>query len=141
MDEASSVKVIERLLAAINASDWEAYAAECSSTMISDEKPTGSKTVGVEAAVEGMKSWRVSTPDLYCEMVHALVSGDWVITEITWAGTHTGIWAAPRGAIQPTGKSYKNSSCALWRIEEGKIAECRHYFDILNLMVQLGLSE
>lgn len=141
MSAASSVAVIERLLAAINASDWEAYAAECSSTVISDEKPTGDKTVGVDSAVAAMQSWRLSTPDLYCEIVQALVSGDWVVTEITWEGTHTGIWEAQSGPIQPTGKWYKNSSCALWRIEAGKIAECRHYFDILNLKVQLGLIE
>ena len=140
MSDADSVAVVKRLLDAINTSDWDAYAAECKSSIIGDEKPTGRKTVGVDAAIEGMKAWRVSTPDLYCEVEHALVSGDWLITEIVWMGTHTGVWDAPGGAIPPTGKPYKNSSCALWKIEDGKIVECRHYFDILNLMVQLGLS-
>ena len=59
--------------------------------------------------------------------------------EITWQGTHTGPLQGPMGSIPATSKSVTLKSVQVIRVEGGRAKEMRHYFDLLGMMVQLGL--
>jgi ketosteroid isomerase-like protein len=54
-------------------------------------------------------------------------------------GTHTGPLEGPMGTVQPTHKKVVGKGVQILRIENGKIAEVRVYFDLLDQMNQLGL--
>ena len=42
------------------------------------------------------------------------------------------------GTIEPTGRRMETPACQITRIENGKLAEAHHYFDLLGMMEQLG---
>ena len=54
-------------------------------------------------------------------------------------GTHTAPLESPTGTIAPTYKKVVGYGVQLLRVEDGKIAEARIYFDQLDQMKQLGL--
>jgi hypothetical protein len=49
------------------------------------------------------------------------------------------IHAGPK-QIAATGKSFKIPSSIICKVEEGRIGEVRIYFDVLDLVAQLGLG-
>jgi hypothetical protein len=54
-------------------------------------------------------------------------------------GTHTAPLDSPTGPISPTYKKVVSYGVQLLRIDGGKIAETRIYFDQLDQLSQLGL--
>jgi ketosteroid isomerase-like protein len=54
-------------------------------------------------------------------------------------GTNTGPLEGPMGTVQPTHRKVSSKGVQIFRIENGKIAETRLYFDLLDQMTQLGL--
>ncbi|MFC1475858.1 ester cyclase [Candidatus Zixiibacteriota bacterium] len=75
-------------------------------------------------------------PDFKCAFDEVLVSGDRLIVRWTITGTHTG---SLRG-LPPTGKAIRFSGLAIDRVMEGKIVEEWVYFNVLDLLQQLGFS-
>jgi hypothetical protein len=53
--------------------------------------------------------------------------------------THTAPLESPTGSITPTYKKVVGYGVQLRRVENGKIADARIYFDQLDQMTQLGL--
>jgi ketosteroid isomerase-like protein len=41
--------------------------------------------------------------------------------------------------VSPTGRKLNADFAAVVRVRDGKISYLRHYFDVMELMVQLGL--
>jgi predicted ester cyclase len=77
-------------------------------------------------------------PDYHIRKVRSFGQDDWVCLEVEESGTMKGpIHAGPR-EIPPTGKSFKIPSSIIAKVENGRIAEVRIYFDALGLMAQLG---
>lgn len=64
------------------------------------------------------------------------VSGDNIIDRWTITATHTGVL---RG-IPPTGKRVRFSGMGIDRVANGKIVEQWAYFNVLDLLLQLGFS-
>jgi len=54
-------------------------------------------------------------------------------------GTHTAPLEGPNGPIPATYKKVKGYGVQILKVENGKIAEARIYFDQLDQMSQLGL--
>jgi len=63
---------------------------------------------------------------------------DTVVLEITWQGTHTGDLVSPMGAIPPSGKRVNLSAVQVVRFKGDKVAETRHFFDLMTLLDQIG---
>jgi steroid delta-isomerase-like uncharacterized protein len=61
--------------------------------------------------------------------------GDKLVKYWTFKGTHTGMFAG----IPPTGKAVVLEGSTLVRMENGKIAEERDFFDNLSFLQQLGV--
>jgi ketosteroid isomerase-like protein len=68
-----------------------------------------------------------------------ITSGPWVIQEVVVQGTHTAPLDTPTGPISPTNKKVVSYGVQILRVENGKIAEARIYFDQLEQLTQLGL--
>ena len=69
-------------------------------------------------------------------MEELFASDDKVIFRFIQRGTHEGEY---RG-IPATGKKYESSGILITRIVNGKIVEQREEFDLLGMMMQLGME-
>jgi steroid delta-isomerase-like uncharacterized protein len=100
--------------------------------------------VGRDGPVEGLDAYTEyaaelmgAFPDVTGEVHETIASGDRVTARWTIAGTHEG----PLFGVEPTGESIEVEGIALFRMDDGKIAEKRYRQDDLGMLEQLGLVE
>ena len=87
---------------------------------------------------EGWKSF----PDANVKVLNRIESGDQVVDEMEWSGTHKGAINVPgQPSIPPTGKRVWGKAVAVARTNAGKITSINVYYDNLSMMAQLGLME
>lgn len=79
---------------------------------------------------------RAGFPDFKLEIKQRVAEGNRLVTYWTCTGTHKGDFQG----IPPTGKRIEITGLALNRIENGKVAEERVYFDRLTMLEQLGVA-
>ena len=81
-------------------------------------------------------------PDARYEPVNEYESGNTAIDEGYFAGTNTGPVQGPTGETIPaTGKSVRVRACDIATVENGVITSHRFYFDQMDFLGQLGLTE
>jgi predicted ester cyclase len=124
-------------IAAFNAHDEKALSTLHASD-IKFEAP-GFKASNAHEATAYALRWLKGFPNGKMTVRHEVVSGPWVVQEITMEGTNTGPLDGPGGKIQPTNRKVVGHGVQVLKIEDGKIAEARIYFDQLDQMAQLGL--
>jgi steroid delta-isomerase-like uncharacterized protein len=103
-------------------------------------RATHRRVDGADAFVDLCKGWAAAFPDSRPEFHNAVASGQTVVLELTWTGTHTGPLATPTGDVAPTGKSINLRSIQVVEVRDGKAAGTRQYFDMATMMSQLGLA-
>ena len=102
--------------------------------------PTLGSLKGRPALSKMLKGLFSMFPDYRVTKSRSFGQDDWVCLEVEESGTMKGpIHAGPK-EIAPTGKSFKIPSSIIARVEDRQIAEIRIYFDVLDLMGQLGLG-
>lgn len=105
-----------------------------------DLVPFGRTFHGHDGFLEFMRSFKDAFPDLQITVVNQIASGDWVTTEFSWSGTHTGPLATPSGEIPPTGRAVAGARvCELYHFLDGKVAHLRNYHDAASWLGQLGI--
>lgn len=128
----------DRFVAAFNAHDETAlhtlHAAD-----IKFNAPGGFKATNAKDATAYAMTWLKAFPDGKMKVRSEILSGPWVVQEIAMEGTHTAPLDSPTGAIAPTYKKVVGYGVQILRVEDGKIAEARVYFDQLDQLSQLGL--
>lgn len=72
-------------------------------------------------------------PDLSVAIEASLASGDMAAASFVYTGTHKGVYFS----VAPTGKSLRFTSCDIFRIRGGKIAEHWGMGDIAGVLAQL----
>jgi steroid delta-isomerase-like uncharacterized protein len=91
------------------------------------------KDVGRREYKEVFRKLRDAFPDAEWTLEEILAEGDRVIGRWTFRGTHNG----PFFSIPPSGKKVTYPILAIYRIEDGKIAEDWHIFHSIGLWEQL----
>ena len=127
-----------RFVAAFNAHDEKAL-HELHSDDIKFNAPGGFKATNAKDATAYAMTWLKAFPDGKMTVRTELTSGPWVVQEVAMEGTHTAPLEAPNGPIPATYKKVKGYGVQILKVENGKIAEARIYFDQLDQMSQLGL--
>ncbi len=79
-------------------------------------------------------------PDCRLEIGRVYGMGEWVCVECVESGTMKGPIKHPKGDVPPTGKSYRISAVLVCKVEGRNIAEVRAFYDVVDLMSQLGLQ-
>jgi steroid delta-isomerase-like uncharacterized protein len=130
--------VITAFAKSLGAHDVDAFAALFADDYVNHQtsaaapKPaTGTSakqaTVGFFAArLKGM-------PDLSVAIEATLASGDMAAASFVYTGTHKGVYFG----VAPTEKSLRFTSCDIFRIRDGKIAEHWGMGDIAGVLAQL----
>lgn len=120
--------------------NWDKAKASVTPNYHYDEVATHRSVDGADKVIEVWKGWAKAFPDSKATFHDAFASGDNVVVELTWKGTHTGPLATPAGEIAPTGKSLNMRAVQVCKIKDGKVASTHQYFDMATMMSQLGLK-
>jgi steroid delta-isomerase-like uncharacterized protein len=128
----------DRFVAAFNAHDELALHA-IHAEDIKFNAPGGFKATNAKDATAFAMTWLKAFPDGKMKVRSEIMSGPWVVQEVQMEGTHTAPLQSPNGTIPATHKKVVGYGVQLLRVENGKIAEARIYFDQLDQMTQLGL--
>ena len=94
---------------------------------------------GKDAVIGYTNGWMKALPDAKINVTHEIVSGPWIVQEFTFTGTHTGPLTGPMGTIQPTNRKVSGQCVSITRYENDLAVESRLYFDVVQLLTQLGV--
>ena len=94
---------------------------------------------GKDAVIGYTNSWMKALPDAKINVTHEIVSGPWIVQEFTFTGTHTGPLTGPMGTIQATNRKVSGQCVSITRYENDLAVESRLYFDVVQLLTQLGV--
>lgn len=137
---AHAIALAKEGVEAFNKADWAKTRSMSTPDVVYSELATGRRVVGADDFIELSKGWRSAFPDAMGTVTSELESGDTAVVEVTWSGTQTGELVTPTGdRIPPTGKKVSIPAVQVVRTSGGKIAETKHYFDLMTMMAQLGV--
>ena len=130
-------ELAEKHVSAFNERAWsgahELYAPDL--VMI---EPSGT-THGIEPYLQTAKGFITAMPDSRMDVTAIIESGDRVVVEGTYSGTHTGPLGTPRGEVPPTGRKLNLPLCDVIEVAAGRITRIRAYYDQMTFAAQLGL--
>lgn len=140
MSEQSLIEAAKAPVLAYNEKNWAAVKASIAPGYLYDEIGTERIVKGAEEVVACWQGWATAMPNSKAEIKSALVSGQSVVLELIWKGTHTGPLQTPGGTISPTGRPFDLRACQVTEILNGKALSTRHYFDMASLLRKLGVT-
>lgn len=120
--------------------NWDKAKAVVTPDYHYDEVATHRSVDGIDKVLEIWKGWAKAFPDSKATFHAAFASGDTVVVELSWKGTHTGPLTTPAGEVAPTGKTIDLRAVQVQKVKDGKVASTRQYFDMATMMSQLGLK-
>jgi steroid delta-isomerase-like uncharacterized protein len=133
-------EVVRHSLETWNADDRVGHRASYADDAVVNEYATGRKIVGGDAIADAHFAWRAAFPGIRGDIENLVTSGDQVVYETTWKGTHTGPLGTPDGQVIPaTGKSVQLPACLVVTVRGDQIIEQNHYFDMVTMLTQLGV--
>ena len=131
-------KVARDQIDAFNKGDWEKMRALLTSDARYHELGTEREIEGPDQIVELFQGWKTAFPDAAGTVTNAVASGNSVVLEVTWTGTHTGPLVTAVGTIPASGKRQETRAAVFYVFEGDKIKASRHYFDAMTLLKQIG---
>jgi steroid delta-isomerase-like uncharacterized protein len=136
-----AVDVARESIEAFNADDWDRFRALHAEDVVEEELATQRRSEGIDTLIELNHGWKQAFPDASGEVTNAFESGDVALLEITWSGTQSGPLETPGGELPASNKRAEVRACQVFRVEGARIAESRHYFDMMTLLQQVGAAE
>ena len=101
--------------------------------------PGDVRLVGKDAIAGYTNSWMKALPDAKITVTNEIVSAPWIVQEFTFAGTHKAPLTGPMGTIQATNRKVSGQCVSITRYENDLAVETRLYFDVVQLLTQLGV--
>ena len=135
---ADAQEVGARFIDAFNAHD-EARIRELNAENAVFEAPGDVHLEGRDATTAYAMEWVNAFPDARITVHNEVATGDWVVQEFTFEGTHTAPMQSPLGEIPPTNRSLKGRGVQIFKVEGDTVVDTRLYFDQVQVMTQLGL--
>ncbi len=131
--------LVKKHLEAVTKSDWTTFRNSMADNVDYDEEATQRHVNRADQYVDIVKAWKAAFPDLKSAMKESVATGDAVVCEVEWSGTHKGTLTAPFGTIQPTNRAGKLPAALVYRFDGDRIRAVHHYFDLMTLLSQLGI--
>ena len=91
----------------------------------------------IEGFQKGVASQREAFPDFKVVINDIFATGDKVVTEVTYIGTHTGKKMFKQ---EPLGKTIKVPGIDIFTFKDGKCVNHQHVADHLDLVLQMGIE-
>lgn len=125
---------------AFNAGDWDRFRNTMAPDAEYDEPGTQRHAHGQDEILAITRAWKAAFPDARGTVTSAFGNDEEAAIEITWEGTHTGTLLSPMGEVPPTQRRVRVQAAEVIKASGGKVVSEHHYFDVLGMMQQLGLS-
>ena len=128
----------ERYVAALNAHDMDAFAALLSDSYVNHQvsaaaPPPPANMSPKQGTVGFFKARLTALPDLKVAIEALVADADHFAASFVYTGTHTGTYLG----VAPTGKTLRFTSCDIFRVQDGLIAEHWGMGDIAGILAQL----
>jgi predicted ester cyclase len=134
---ARAAETARRLVEAFNAHDRCAIRALNAPGAIF-EAPGGIRAEGRDAAAAAyVVTLLDGFPDATMTIRNQFGSGQWIVQEFTFEGTHAAPVEGPVGTIATTGRRITGSGVQIGRYERGHVTKIRVYYDRVDLLSQL----
>jgi steroid delta-isomerase-like uncharacterized protein len=130
--------VAEEFVEAFNAHD-EARMRGLDRDDVSFEAPGDVTLTGPEATTAYAMGWIHAFPDARITVRNTVVGDGWAVQEFTFEGTHEDTLVGPGGEIPATHRHLSGRGVQIMKVDGGKIADVRLYFDQVDVMTQLGV--
>jgi steroid delta-isomerase-like uncharacterized protein len=134
------IDAAKAMLLAYNEKNWAAVRASIAANFVYDEVATRRQAQGADQVIALWEGWAKAFPDSRATIHSALASGNTVLIEMTWQGTHNGPLEMPSGPIAATGKRIEIRACQVTEMAGEKPKLQRHYFDMATLLQQLNVG-
>ena len=131
---AENKAIVRRLIEGFNRGDLDVFDELGAPDLVNHSAPPGIPPTR-EGWKQGAAMFRAAFPDLHIHIEAEIAEGDLVTTRFTGHGTHQGELMG----IPATGKEVTVSGINIARIAGGKIMERWEEFDMMGMMVQLGV--
>ena len=131
-------RIVEHFAAALSAHDIAAFAALFAEDYVNHQTsaaaPPPAPGVAPKQATVGFFAGRLKgLPDLAVAIEAMVAADDKVAASFVYSGTHDGTYLG----VPPTGKKLRFTSCDIFRIRDGLIAEHWGMGDIAGVLAQL----
>ena len=83
--------------------------------------------------------WIHAFPDARIDVRNTIVGDGWAVQEFTFEGTHEDTLSGPGGEIPATHRHLSGRGVQIMKVDAGKIADVRLYFDQVDVLTQLGI--
>jgi len=134
------LEILKKSLEDFSAGNWDSLKASLMTDAVYEELATGTRVQGADKFIDVLQRWRRAFPDVKCTILSGFASGDHVVAEVEWQGTHTGPFEGPFGIVQATNKRGTTRAVIVAKFKDGKLVEEHHYFDMLKMLTDLGLA-
>jgi len=129
--------VAERFAETLSAHDIDGFAALFSDSYVNHQlsaaAPPPQGVSDKHASVAFFRARLAGMPDLKVAIEAMVAEGDHVAASFVYTGTHGGTWFG----VAPTGRALRFTSCDIFRVDGGRIAEHWGMGDIAGVMAQL----
>ena len=134
----SPSSLVERFAATLSAHDIDGFAALFSDSYVNHQvsaaAPPPAANVGPkQGTVAFFKARLTGLPDLKVTIEAMVADQDRVAASFVYSGTHNGLYLG----VAPTGRSIRFTSCDIFRVQDGRIAEHWGMGDIAGVLAQL----
>lgn len=133
--EAQNLAVVERFYTEFAAGN-AAVISEVHPMTLTMHYAGSAEDVPTALLEEDLAAIKAANPDLHAEVHSMIAAGEYVFTELTWSGTHTGDFFG----IAATGNPVVHNGIVVRRLQEGKIVESWEIWDDLTFLAELGLA-
>jgi steroid delta-isomerase-like uncharacterized protein len=134
-------QMVESAVEAINRGDAAGYAAWYTDDAVTHDPLVPAPIKGRDAIEEDIAQFLRAFPDLHGTVESVLEDGDRVATEVAFTGTNTGPLETPDGTLPATGQPARFWLCSVVEMgPDGLATATRRYYDVFDLLTQLGLT-
>jgi steroid delta-isomerase-like uncharacterized protein len=130
-------ELAERHVITFNERAWSRVSELYAPDLVMTE-PAGT-VQGIDPFLEHSKGFVTGLPDSRMEVTAIIESGNRVVIEGVYSGTHTGPLGTPQGEVPPTGRILMLPLCDVIEVAAGRITQIRAYYDQMTFAAQLGL--
>ncbi len=139
MSEQDNIKVVQANYDAFNAHDLDKFNQLRTADFMA-EQPGAPAPMNREQNRMFLQAYLMAFPDIHADVTRMIAQGNYVVTHVTFTGTHTGPLPTPTGrSIPATGKKVVVKASDTYELKDGKIFRSWSFADMASFLGQLGL--
>lgn len=140
MSSQENTTALRAAFEAWNNRDWDEFSSHVSDGGLVVNEATGQTLRGHDGWRQFWDLWATAFPDNRIVVRSLVADEQTVAVEAAFEGTHTGPFQTPHGDIPATGRRVDHRYAGFYTVDNGLTVEAHIYFDVLNLLQQMGVG-